>query len=196
MRGRRHEREIDNEVCDAARRTVLHEPENLTLSCDGHHRALHDGKLTITGKAPDLEVRWAHDPRASASQDRGALVAAPSAARTTTSADRDAMAGTQAMTHDYVVAVVSSADLARPASPVLDRVVSPGVAARRDGDGLSQSTIRAQPKVHTRRRISGVRGQRRIRGGMVTTDQVGGPNVGRRDRCRWTAVTWDGFVEG
>jgi hypothetical protein len=41
-----------------------HEPENLTLLCDGHHRALHDGKLTITGKAPDLVVTWAHDPPA------------------------------------------------------------------------------------------------------------------------------------
>jgi hypothetical protein len=37
-----------------------HGPENLTVLCDGHHTALHDGKLTITGKAPDLEVRWTH----------------------------------------------------------------------------------------------------------------------------------------
>jgi hypothetical protein len=35
-----------------------HGADNLTLLCDGHHTALHDGKLTITGKAPDLEVRW------------------------------------------------------------------------------------------------------------------------------------------
>jgi len=27
---------------------------------DGHHHALHDGKLTITGKAPAISVRWAH----------------------------------------------------------------------------------------------------------------------------------------
>jgi hypothetical protein len=37
-----------------------HELDNLTLLCDGHHHALHDGKLTITGKAPELVVRWAH----------------------------------------------------------------------------------------------------------------------------------------
>ncbi|HEY1551051.1 MAG TPA: HNH endonuclease [Kofleriaceae bacterium] len=36
-----------------------HSPENLTLVCDGHHRALHQGKLSITGKAPVLEIRWA-----------------------------------------------------------------------------------------------------------------------------------------
>jgi len=35
-----------------------HHLDNLTLLCDGHHRALHDGKLTI--KAPALTVRWAH----------------------------------------------------------------------------------------------------------------------------------------
>ena len=39
-----------------------HGPENLTLLCDGHHRALHEGKVTITGKAPALEVRWRHHP--------------------------------------------------------------------------------------------------------------------------------------
>jgi hypothetical protein len=37
-----------------------HELDNLTLLCDGHHHALHDGKLTITGKAPEVVVRWAH----------------------------------------------------------------------------------------------------------------------------------------
>jgi hypothetical protein len=35
-----------------------HDAENLTLLCDGHHRALHEGKLSITGKAPKLDVRW------------------------------------------------------------------------------------------------------------------------------------------
>jgi len=36
-----------------------HELENLCLLCDGHHHALHDGKLTITGCAPALTVRFA-----------------------------------------------------------------------------------------------------------------------------------------
>ena len=35
-----------------------HEADNLTLLCGGHHRALHQGNLTITGTAPALEVRW------------------------------------------------------------------------------------------------------------------------------------------
>jgi len=35
-----------------------HEAENLTLLCSGHHRALHDGRLTITGRAPSLVVAW------------------------------------------------------------------------------------------------------------------------------------------
>jgi hypothetical protein len=39
-----------------------HEAGNLTLLCDGHHRALHAGKLVITGIAPDLTCRFVHDP--------------------------------------------------------------------------------------------------------------------------------------
>lgn len=35
-----------------------HEPENLTCLCAGHHRALHDGRLKITGRAPNIEVQW------------------------------------------------------------------------------------------------------------------------------------------
>jgi hypothetical protein len=30
-----------------------HDPANLMLSCDGHHKVLHAGLLTITGRAPD-----------------------------------------------------------------------------------------------------------------------------------------------
>jgi hypothetical protein len=35
-----------------------HEPENLACLCSGHHRALHDGLLIITGDAPNLTVTW------------------------------------------------------------------------------------------------------------------------------------------
>jgi hypothetical protein len=35
-----------------------HEPDNLTLLCSGHHRALHEGHLIITGRAPDLKFVW------------------------------------------------------------------------------------------------------------------------------------------
>ena len=29
------------------------DPDNLILLCDGHHTQLHEGLITITGKAPD-----------------------------------------------------------------------------------------------------------------------------------------------
>ena len=35
-----------------------HEKENLTLLCSGHHRALHEGHLIITGRAPNLSFVW------------------------------------------------------------------------------------------------------------------------------------------
>ena len=49
-----------------------HTAENLTLLCDGHHTALHDGKLTITGKAPNLEILWVNPDRAHVGVDRDA----------------------------------------------------------------------------------------------------------------------------
>jgi hypothetical protein len=33
-----------------------HEPWNLTLLCDGHHKLLHDGVIAIAGRAPDALV--------------------------------------------------------------------------------------------------------------------------------------------
>ena len=36
-----------------------HDPKNLTLLCDGHHKALHEGLLTIEGEAPDKLARSA-----------------------------------------------------------------------------------------------------------------------------------------
>src|SRR6185437_10345772 len=33
-----------------------HEPENLVLLCDGHHRAVHEGTLAIAGSSAKLEV--------------------------------------------------------------------------------------------------------------------------------------------
>jgi hypothetical protein len=35
-----------------------HEPENLTSLCAHHHRALHDGFLKITRRAPNITVEW------------------------------------------------------------------------------------------------------------------------------------------
>jgi hypothetical protein len=37
-----------------------HEPSNLVLVCSACHRAHHDGRLTISGTADELEVRRAH----------------------------------------------------------------------------------------------------------------------------------------
>ena len=35
---------------------------NILLLCSGHHQQLHDGRLTITGRAPDeLIFEWARD---------------------------------------------------------------------------------------------------------------------------------------
>jgi hypothetical protein len=42
-----------------------HEPENLTLLCEAHHTQLHDGLISITGKAPrGLDIKRRHDPAA------------------------------------------------------------------------------------------------------------------------------------
>jgi len=51
-----------------------HEPENLLLICGAHHRALHDGQLTITGRAPELAVVTHVGRDQVADEVRGALV--------------------------------------------------------------------------------------------------------------------------
>ena len=67
--GCRASRHIDVHHIKPQHRGGSHESENLTCLCAGHHRALHDGLLTITGDAPNLVVTWkypqtaAHLPR-------------------------------------------------------------------------------------------------------------------------------------
>ena len=39
-----------------------HHASNLTCLCDGHHKALHEGKLVLSGSAPNVTVRFANDP--------------------------------------------------------------------------------------------------------------------------------------
>ncbi|HEX7704710.1 MAG TPA: RuvA C-terminal domain-containing protein, partial [Kofleriaceae bacterium] len=34
----------------------------LTSLCDGHHKALHQGKLKLAGRAPNITLRFANDP--------------------------------------------------------------------------------------------------------------------------------------
>ena len=59
--------------CRAARFTEIHhivsrsdggnhDASNLTLLCDGHHKALHEGKLRLSGQAPNIVVRFVNDP--------------------------------------------------------------------------------------------------------------------------------------
>ena len=55
--------------------------ENLTVLCDGHHAALHDGKLTITGKAPKLDVRVVKHAHVGAAVERNAANADADARR-------------------------------------------------------------------------------------------------------------------
>jgi len=42
-----------------------HEADNLALTCSAHHRALHEGKLQITGSAPNLTITYANRPASS-----------------------------------------------------------------------------------------------------------------------------------
>ena len=39
-----------------------HDASNLTSLCDGHHKAMHEGKLKLAGRAPNITVRFANDP--------------------------------------------------------------------------------------------------------------------------------------
>ncbi|MBA3844731.1 MAG: hypothetical protein H0X39_19285 [Actinobacteria bacterium] len=39
-----------------------HDASNLILACDGHHKAHHEGKLRIAGRAPNITVQFTADP--------------------------------------------------------------------------------------------------------------------------------------
>jgi hypothetical protein len=56
-----------------------HVPSNLTLQCDGHHRAAHAGTLVISGEAPDL--RFTHADGRPYGADPHRVDAAPAPAR-------------------------------------------------------------------------------------------------------------------
>jgi len=42
-----------------------HGADNLALACSAHHRALHEGKLQITGSAPNLTITYVNAPASS-----------------------------------------------------------------------------------------------------------------------------------
>jgi len=52
-----------------------HGADNLALTCSAHHRALHEGKLQISGSAPNLTITYVNPPASSP-----ALTIAPSLA--------------------------------------------------------------------------------------------------------------------
>ncbi len=54
-----------------------HDATNVTLLCSSHHDALHAGKLTITGKAPDLDIRWTEHRAVERAHVGAAPVASP-----------------------------------------------------------------------------------------------------------------------
>lgn len=57
--GCRSARNLDLHHIEYQRDGGSHASWNLTTLCSGHHRALHDGMLTIRGRAPDaLEFTW------------------------------------------------------------------------------------------------------------------------------------------
>jgi len=64
-----------------------HDPCNLVLVCGNHHRAIHNGRLRLTGSAPD-KLRFAHrDGRAYGSPPRAAPPAGPPRAQIATLAE-------------------------------------------------------------------------------------------------------------
>ncbi|MDB4959134.1 MAG: endonuclease [Myxococcales bacterium] len=50
-------------------------PRNLLILCDGHHLALHEGKLQITGSADNLELSFTFDPHREVRDDVETLAA-------------------------------------------------------------------------------------------------------------------------
>ena len=54
--GCRSTRNLDIHHIVPRERNGSHDADNLTLCCGGHHGLLHDGKLAITGRAPDIVV--------------------------------------------------------------------------------------------------------------------------------------------
>lgn len=72
VEGCRSARNLDLHHIEYQRDGGGHELSNLTTICTGHHQQLHDGALTIRGKAPDgLEFAW-REPTAGG-VDRGDL---------------------------------------------------------------------------------------------------------------------------
>jgi 5-methylcytosine-specific restriction endonuclease McrA len=54
-----------------------HDASNLTLLCDGHHKSLHDGKLVLSGIAPDVVARFVNEPITNRSHVRASSTTPP-----------------------------------------------------------------------------------------------------------------------
>ncbi len=92
-----------------------HEVENLTVLCGGHHRALHDGLLSITGRAPKLTYAWT---RAAHESDSVSAAMESSPARTQPADVQPRSGGPE----------LALADLSRPCPPASDTAWSRAMA--------------------------------------------------------------------
>lgn len=96
-----------------------HDVDMMVCLCEAHHLALHEGRLVISGDAPNFVfTRYGQNRFETESHvvdTRKALTALGFKRHEVSEAIE------RTRTHDYVVAVVSRAKFSRPASPVPDR---------------------------------------------------------------------------
>jgi len=136
--GCRSARNLDLHHVEYQRDGGRHEIWNLTTTCSGHHQQLHEGALTIRGKAPDaLEFSW-REPPAGHDEVRGAGAVDREAH------DAPTVAGDQA--HEACTAV----EQARPhveAATTVDREAHAPTAAGDQAQEARTAVKRARPHV-------------------------------------------------
>jgi hypothetical protein len=91
-----------------------HVSSNIITICAGHHRALHEGKLGVSGKAPHhLSFTWADDPLRISTRQTGADVCPVGTARSKEMTLDDVARAAEAALRDIPMASIA---LAGPAS--------------------------------------------------------------------------------
>jgi hypothetical protein len=91
-----------------------HDPSNLIVLCDGHHRVLHEGHLSITGRAPDELVFTRKGQRLFAANEAAAIGAEMRSA----TPQRNAKQAHAVRRH------VNAASKQSPAAPALDEDIT------------------------------------------------------------------------
>jgi hypothetical protein len=91
-----------------------HDPSNLIVLCDGHHRVLHEGHLSITGRAPDELVFTRNGQRLLAANEAAAIGAEMRSA----TPQRNAKQAHAVRRH------VNAASKQSPAAPALDEDIT------------------------------------------------------------------------